>query len=395
MCIELINHSSDLSKLRDEGFQIRIQSDLLVIQNVPYVNDKCQVKFGTLISTLNLSGDRTERPADHVVHFAGEYPCNKDGNPLTKIVNGEGINDWGGGLSSNYTFSSKPQSGYQDYYDKMTAYFYMLSNPAEALDPSIMEKSIIGREEKDSDSPFEYRDVASSRVCISAIVEKLNAEKIAIIGLGGTGSYVLDFIAKTPVKEIHLFDDDTFLQHNAFRAPGAASLEDLRSLYTKVDYLHKIYSSMHRHIFTHATKINATNVDILKEMTFVFICADNGEAKKPIMEYLESEGISFIDVGMGLSINNDSKIVGTVRTTTSTNAMRECAWNNIPLSKPDQDNAYGTNIQIADLNALNAVLAVIKWKKILGVYLDLEEEYNSVYTIDGNILGNEWQVCAD
>jgi hypothetical protein len=35
---------------------------------------------------------------------------------------------------------------------------------------------------------------------------------------------VLDFTAKTHVKEIHLFDGDTFFQHNAFRAPGAANL---------------------------------------------------------------------------------------------------------------------------------------------------------------------------
>jgi hypothetical protein len=35
----------------------------------------------------------------------------------------------------------------------------------------------------------------------------------------------LDFVAKTPVEEIHLFDSDVFLQHNAFRAPGAINKE--------------------------------------------------------------------------------------------------------------------------------------------------------------------------
>ncbi|WP_318271316.1 ThiF family adenylyltransferase [Sphingobacterium cellulitidis] len=46
---------------------------------------------------------------------------------------------------------------------------------------------------------------------------KLERQKIAIIGLGGTGAYILDMVAKTPVKEIHLFDGDSFDQHNAFR----------------------------------------------------------------------------------------------------------------------------------------------------------------------------------
>ena len=70
-------------------------------------------------------------------------------------------------------------------------------------------------------------------------------ERVAIVGLGGTGSYVLDFVAKTPVQEIHLFDGDEFLTHNAFRAPGAASLEALRRKPKKVDYLAAIYSNMH------------------------------------------------------------------------------------------------------------------------------------------------------
>lgn len=49
---------------------------------------------------------------------------------------------------------------------------------------------------------------------------------------------------------------------------------------------------------------------------------------------------------------------------------------------------YSSNIQVADLNALNAVLAVIKWKKIRGFYRDLEKEYHCTYTTDGNMLLN-------
>ena len=66
------------------------------------------------------------------------------------------------------------------------------------------------------------------RVGIGALTELLIKDKVAIIGLGGTGSYILDLIAKTPVAEIRIFDADEFLQHNAFRAPSAASLDDLK-----------------------------------------------------------------------------------------------------------------------------------------------------------------------
>ncbi|CAN2525454.1 MULTISPECIES: hypothetical protein [Burkholderia] len=52
---------------------------------------------------------------------------------------------------------------------------------------------------------------------------------------------------------------------------------------------------------------------------------------------------------------------------------------------------YASNIQVADLNALNAVLAVIKWKKLRGFYRDLDREHHSTYTTDGNLLLNSGQ----
>ena len=62
------------------------------------------------------------------------------------------------------------------------------------------------------------------------------------------GSYVSDFVAKTPVREIRIIDGDEFLQHNAFHAPGAPCIDQLREAPRKVDYLSGIYSNMHKGI---------------------------------------------------------------------------------------------------------------------------------------------------
>jgi hypothetical protein len=64
----------------------------------------------------------------------------------------------------------------------------------------------------------------------------------------------------------------------------------------------------------------------------------------------------------------------------------------VPWLWVDPDDEYRQNIQIAELNTLNAALAVIRWKKHLGFYVDLEHEFSSTYTIDGNILINEDQL---
>ena len=41
------------------------------------------------------------------------------------------------------------------------------------------------------------------------------------------------------------------------------------------------------------------------------------------------------------------------------------------------------------MNALNAALAVIKWKKLSGFYLDMEKEYNATYGIITNVITND------
>lgn len=42
----------------------------------------------------------------------------------------------------------------------------------------------------------------------------------------------------------------------------------------------------------------------------------------------------------------------------------------MPLTKNSAEDAYRSNIQIADLSALSAVLAVGTWKRLCGFYVD-------------------------
>ncbi len=50
---------------------------------------------------------------------------------------------------------------------------------------------------------------------------------------------------------------------------------------------------------------------------------------------------------------------------------------------------YASNIQIAELNALNACLAVIKWKQLSGFYQDLEHEHHLTYSTNCALLDTD------
>ena len=242
----------------------------------------------------------------------------------------------------------------------------------------------------DVDTPFKYSDTASSRAGIDAIATKLALPRIAIVGLGGTGSYVLDLVAKTPVREIHLFDDDEFSQHTAFRCPGALAIEELIPDLKKVDHYVKIYSKLRNGVIAHPYRVTPANVQELLTMQFVFLCLDSGELKDAIMAELEKADIPFIDVGMGIIRQGDG-LGGILRATTSTSRKRDHirSKRRVSFAPAVGKNEYSQNIQVADLNALNAALAVLKWKKIFGFYHDLNHEHHTTFVIETNKLGND------
>ncbi|HET6912334.1 MAG TPA: ThiF family adenylyltransferase [Rhodanobacteraceae bacterium] len=387
MSSTIIDRSTDLQRLRGAGYNIGISdAGFLLVRDVPYVNELREIATGTLVSNLDLAGDITVQPQDHTAKFIGEYPCDAAGKPLAALTHQSGSYAVGDGLVAQHSFSRKPACGYyHDYYEKMTAYVALIGKYVVEIDPHATARTGRVIEPEDDQSPFNYLDTASSRAEINAATAKLVEDAVAIVGLGGTGSYVLDMVAKTPVKKIHLFDDDRFLTHNAFRTPGAPAIEELRKQPLKVEYLKAIYSRMHRGIVEHPIAVNADNADELRDMSFVFLCMEGGAAKRAIIGKLEEMRIPFADVGMGLYVKRES-IGGMLRTVLSLPDARDAARARISFAADDAENEYDKNIQIADLNALNACFAVIAWKKLRGFYFNLGKERFSSYTIGNSLL---------
>lgn len=385
----LINRSADLKQLRDEGYEVEVRGNYLLVHSVPYVNAQRQIAFGALVSELTLAGDVTVRPHTHVVHFTGDHPCNKDGTPIVQIAHASATQQLLPGLVIRHSFSNKPAGGYANYYEKMTRYVDAISLAAKALNQGVDARTFRPIESSGEESVFRYIDTASSRAGINLISERVAGQRIAIVGLGGSGSYVLDFAAKTPVKEIHLFDNDLFLQHNAFRSPGAASLEDLKRQMKKVNYFAEVYARMRYGVVPHAVRLDETNVQVLNEFDFVFVCVDRGSVRKTVLDALRVRGIPFVDVGIGVEMTADEKLFAVCRTTAGTSERTAHIESRVPLTDLDGNGVYTQNIQIAELNALNAAFAVIKWKKLAGIYEDVDHEHHSTYSTNFHLLTSE------
>jgi molybdopterin/thiamine biosynthesis adenylyltransferase len=385
----LINRSPDLVKLQNEDYRIEVCGGYLTIHHIPYLNKNREIKSGTLVMALTTSGNIAIKPQDHTAYFIGEQPCNIDGTIVTSLVNSPQKQNLYANIVSDFYLSCHPDNrDYADYYDKVTTYYNIISSPAINLDAEAcrrLKKPLIISSEN---SPLVYTDTNASRANIAYLNDKFYPQKIAIVGAGGTGSYILDFVSKTPVAEIHLFDADVFNTHNAFRTPGAASVEELEQQLFKVEYLSKKYSQIHKGIIRHKEYITQDNIDSLKNMSYVFLYIDKMSVRNAIAGYLIENEIPFINSGLGINLSGN-QLDGMVEITTAYKDHYSHIKDVFSGNDVKNDDMYASNIQIAELNAMAAIYSIIKWKKMLGFYHDVKQEVRSVYSINDNDMYNE------
>ena len=385
----LIARNADLTRLQESGLSLRVVDGFLLVDDVPYLTDDRRVEEACLVLTLDLSGDETVRPNDHTAHWTGRFPHNSSGEPLIALGESTHAQTLSDGTVITHMFSAKPTGGqYQDYDHKVKTYVEMLGREARKIKPNVSAHQWHVQPTPDDNNVFQFMETASARQGTTDLAKRVQEETIAIVGLGGTGSYVLDYVAKTWLREIHLYDGDRFLQHNAFRAPGATSANEMQGGPNKATYHADRYGRMRKGVIAHPESIDGTNVNDLGSYDTVFLCIDGGPIKRSILDVCEHHNVLCIDTGMGLYRVGD-RLAGILRVTTSGPGHREYVKAH---SRIDMEGGgpgeYERNIQMAELNALNAALAVIKWKKLRGIYQDLAQEGDCGYVLDGNRIIN-------
>ena len=393
MSVKPTGPDSPYQRLREEGFEVEVHQQHLLVHRVPYVSSNRAVRHGTLVCTYVESAGVLLPQDNHQVWFTGDFPCFPDGAPMTALGSDPSKQELFKGCLIHHRFSNKPfgSSGFPDHHSKMVHYVTLLSDQAKAIESNADARTGLLIEATEEESVFRYPDTASVRAEITMVTQRMALKKLAIIGLGGTGAYVFDQAAKTPVEEIHLYDGDEFLQHNAFRAPGAATVDALAERMPKTEYYRRMYDPMRRGIISHPYCLDATNVAELSDFNFVFLCVDNGAARSLICKYLQAHNIRFIDVGMSVEMVPDSrKLLGTCRVTLSTDLQKDHFAQYVPMTDEQDDDAlYRQNIQVSDLNALNAMLAIIKWKQVFGFYQDDLTSHNLTFTVSAPSLARD------
>ena len=381
---ELASHNQDIKQLLEVGYAVTEDAGFLVVRDIPYLDGRGELKQGAIVTTLEDIDGKRVKQRDHQIFFAGSHPHQLDGTPIIGLAGGDTTLSLPGSpdVVVQRSFSNKPDRGhYLDFFEKIENYVAIISGPAN-VKYGATPYTFRQVEEVASTSVFKFRDTLTSRAEIGELSARCAEDIVAVIGLGGTGSYVLDFLVKTSVKEVRGFDADDFHVHNAYRSPGQLQSCELGT--KKAAVYQGRYDNFRNGLSLRSRHVDASSVEDLDQVTFAFVCVDKGSARREIFEVLMANRIPFIDVGMGLN-RTRGPINGMLRATyysvEDAERLRDLRLAEL-ADHPDDE--YRVQIQIAELNALNAALAVVKFKQVRGFYFD-EDLLNSLVIEIGDL----------
>jgi len=372
---ELASLNPFIRDLDEQGYQLDFINGYFVIYGLPYLDQAGSLKHGDWISPVDLTeGGKLDPPGNHQAWFRGDKPYNREGRELNIGTRNHRL-EVTTALVAELSFSLKllengQMRKYHSFEEKVQTYLDAITAPAMALYPEATPLKGIEAKAAAQNSPLRFPDTSSANYNLNDISSLLRSKKVAIVGLGGTGSYILDLLARTHLEQIALFDDDKVHVHTIFRMPGFI---DRAIGKPKVEALARQYGNWHSGIEPINERVTQKNVERLSEFDFVFVSVDDGPARRLIVDWLSSKPVPFIDCGMGLN-RSVVGLNGTVRITGVDRAAydRTIGTAYLPTENAKEDE-YRRQAQIAELNALNAALAVIRFKQHIGIYDRLDD----------------------
>ena len=376
---ELASRNAFIKEYEETGYLIDFIGGYLVFFGLPYLDQDGKLQHGDWVSPVDLNGQMIDPPTNHQAWWRGSRPHDQQGRQL-KLGGGADKVTVSDDLITDFSFSYKlldengAMRAYRSFDEKVQTYLDTITAPALAAYPQATPLRAIAIKAAAQGSPLRYPDTMSSRYHINDLSALLRGKRVAIIGLGGTGSYILDFLARTHLAQITLFDDDKVHVHTIFRFPSFIPNAIGR---LKVEVLSQHYDQWHGGIDGIPERITAENVERLKDFDFVFVSVDDGPARRLIIDWLSANGVPYVDCGMGLN-RSAVGLSGFVRVT---GGDRKAFDDNVGTVRLPVENAkedeYRKQAQITELNALNATMAVIRFKQHFGL-LDREDEATSL-----------------
>ena len=372
-------HKDRLSAFGEQAeFTVRVEANLVVAEGVPCLFANGKVGSCTIKKSFDPKTGKPNTRIGGAVHAVlittdeehGGRVYQTDGNPIGNYIGGDG-KTW-----SNISIKKgSPDNPEDDVSANDLIHRYAKQIVGAVSRAGYSETAFLAKQ-----GPFKMTNTFEARAAIGPVQDHIRDQCIAIIGLGGTGAYVLDLMVKTPVAKIHLLDSDKMDWHNFMRAPGAPTCEEIKELRKvrphKVNYYHSKYASLRKGIFAHTVRVDSLTMftKFLSEhpVDHAFVCIDqqkdcDSPRQDVVYTALSDARVPFIDSGVSITLEN-----GAIRGAVTTGAydVGSLAWKEgIPNARVDGDGPAYRNVQLPEVNALAASLAMVEWRRQTKQYV--------------------------
>ena len=194
-----------IARLQADGYDMVLEGGHLVVRRLAYVGPSGLRTDGRLVLPVtHIGGVVTDVSGDHRIWFAGEEPRDDRGG----VLGGGGqAHGFGNREVADFMLSFKPPSGvYACLSDKIRQYARILLSAARQIGSAVTDTPGGSFQVVPDDLPLVYPDTNATRAGLVDLNTLFRGHTIAIVGVGGTGSFILDHVAKTWVCLLYTSD---------------------------------------------------------------------------------------------------------------------------------------------------------------------------------------------
>ena len=217
--------------------------------------------------------------------------------------------------------------------------------------------------------------------------------RVAVVGLGGAGSLIVEFLSRLGVRQLTLIDHDLVSEHNLPRLV-AAERDDVGRPKTEIAARNARRSNPQIQLDLHQTAVQDSAArTALTQCDWIFLAADTHAARHWVNQTVEQHLIPGTQVGVKVSVDGDGQ-VGTVHTASRPLVPGEgCLWCNglinptelaIDMAPVEQQRAarYVEDVPAPSVIALNAVAASEAVNHFMLAATQLhEDDSDTAYTL--------------
>jgi len=216
--------------------------------------------------------------------------------------------------------------------------------------------------------------------------------RVGIIGLGGVGSMVAEYLSRLGVGEFFLVDGDCVEESNLSRIVGASPWDALHRE-SKVAVAQRVILQANEHAKIHLIADDVAKESVAKALRlcdYLFLAADSMRARLVFNALIHQYLIPGVQLGSKVRANSEGSLIEVMSANRPVRPGRGCLWCN-QLIDPDQlakeaktdeerrAQAYGVeepNPSVITLNGISSAHAV---NDFLLDYLGLRQEREELY----------------